>query len=202
MMEDARDQLLSKGFHVAGGLLSPCHGAYGKRSLAPMYDRLNMLRLACSDSDWLNVDHWECCQAGWTRTMEFLGRCHEEMQKLWPGSKAILVCGADLVESFVKVRDDGTPSWMSEHVETILSRNGIVCLERSGTSLQNVIDEHEVLKKNRDNILTFHQDIDNNVSSSLVRGLLQKGRSIKYLVHEEVLKYIQNRHLAALAAWQ
>lgn len=202
MMEDARDRMLAEGYHVAGGFMSAVHAAYGKKTLAPMHHRLNMLGMACSDSDWLDMDPWECTREGWTRTIECLKRFHDEMQKLWPGSRVVLVCGADLVESFVRVRDDGTPSWIQDQVETILSRNGVVCLERKGTNLEEVLNAHEIFKRNRKNITIFRQDIDNNVSSTFVRRLLQQGRSIKYLVHEEILKYIQKHHLAALEAWQ
>jgi nicotinamide mononucleotide adenylyltransferase len=51
-------------WEVIGGFISPTHDAYGKKSLAPMRHRINMTELALRDSDWINVDTWECAQEG------------------------------------------------------------------------------------------------------------------------------------------
>jgi hypothetical protein len=49
----------------------------------------------------------------------------------------MLVCGADLLESFDQVLQDGSDLWSIEDRNTIAS-NGIACLLREGTDLDAV----------------------------------------------------------------
>lgn len=83
----------------------------------------------------------------------------------------------------------------------ILAKCGVVCMERDSTDLQAVIAQHDVLRRNKDNIITFKPSSTNNISSTLVRKLLKKGDSIKYMVHEEAVKYIQQKDLKSDPAW-
>ena len=67
--ERARDHLHNLGTHVVvGGVISPVNDAYGKKDLASGSHRLEMLRLALRDSDWIRLSTWEMRQQGWTRT--------------------------------------------------------------------------------------------------------------------------------------
>ena len=73
IFEEARTALHATGqYAVVGGYLSPVHARYGKATLAPMHDRINMTKLAVADSEWLVADEFECRQDGWTRTAQVL----------------------------------------------------------------------------------------------------------------------------------
>eukprot|EP00049_Salpingoeca_infusionum_P006816 m.111626 g.111626 ORF g.111626 m.111626 type:complete len:62 (+) comp13453_c0_seq2:272-457(+) len=50
----------------------------------------------------------------------------------------MLVCGGDLLQTIPHIKDDGQPLWIPDDVDTLLSRNGVVCLERPGTDLSQV----------------------------------------------------------------
>jgi len=49
----------------------------------------------------------------------------------------MLLCGGDLLGTFDTILEDGRPLWLPEHRDIILS-NGIACIERQGTDLQQV----------------------------------------------------------------
>jgi len=202
MLEDARDGLRSKGCNVVGGLMSPTHANYGKKSLVEMYHRVNMLGLALQDSDWIQVQPWECMQDAWTPTALVLSMMQDEISKMYPGSKVMMLCGADLLESFAAITPDGSPLWLPEHQQLILGKCGVVSMDREGTDLDQVISKHDILRNNMANIITFKPSSQNNISSSLVRKLLQNGDSIKYMVHDEILKYISGQDLKSKPAWK
>jgi len=201
LMEEARDALVKKGVHVAGGFISPVHAKYGKKSLVSMHHRLNMVGLSLQDSDWLEVDLWECAQDEYTPTAPVLvNRFETEIAKLCPDVRVQLVCGADLLATFSSIRPDGTPVWLPADVEIILTRCGVVCMAREGTDVQKVITDDALLVENQENITLFTCKVSNNVSSTLARELLQNGGSVRQLVPMAVIDYIRSNDLWSDAA--
>ena len=55
--------------------------AYAKPGLAPVNDRIDMLRTAIASDRWLRVDTWEGEQASWTRTKLVLDHHLEEVKR-------------------------------------------------------------------------------------------------------------------------
>eukprot|EP00811_Abedinium_folium_P035392 NODE_8188_length_1515_cov_16.369597.p1 GENE.NODE_8188_length_1515_cov_16.369597~~NODE_8188_length_1515_cov_16.369597.p1 ORF type:complete len:278 (+),score=25.44 NODE_8188_length_1515_cov_16.369597:82-915(+) len=202
MMEEARDAMVARGYYVAGGFLSPVHQKYGKRSLVSMQHRLRMLALAVKDSDWLNVDGWECSQEGFTLTARVLDTHFQPaISELSPGARAVLVCGADQFQSFAHVNPDGTPLWSPEDQEVIIGRCGVVVMGREDISLEEIIEQSALFKRHRANIVTFSPVVVNNISSTVIRKLLREHKSVKYLVHDDVQAYIYQHDLANSEAW-
>merc|ERR1719221_1448184 len=109
----------------------------------------------------------------------------------------MMVCGADLLESFRAKKSDGSPVWSPEDQQIILSDCGIICATREGTDLTKVINGTEVLKKNKKNIEVFSSPVQNNISSTLIRKLLKENKSIMYLVTDGVRSYIKEHNIGA-----
>lgn len=64
-------------------------------------------------------------------------------------------------------------------------------VERSGTDMDDALAS---LKQWEDNIHVIHQMIQNDVSSTKIRLFLKRDMSIRYLIPEPVIRYIdQNR---------
>eukprot|EP01027_Heterolobosea_sp_BB2_P018327 GEZU01025838.1.p1 GENE.GEZU01025838.1~~GEZU01025838.1.p1 ORF type:complete len:154 (+),score=26.69 GEZU01025838.1:244-705(+) len=104
--------------------------------------------------------------------------------------KVLLVCGADLLESFA------VPNlWAEEDMRIILSQFGIVALERGSKDLRTIIHEHDILADHRRNIFIAKEWVTNDVSSTKLRLQLRRGLSIKYLTPDPVVKYIQQEQL-------
>ncbi|EFC50192.1 predicted protein [Naegleria gruberi] len=196
MFETARDFLQNEeGYHVVGGFISPVHQDYEKRkpTLISAKYRVDMCRLAVSDSDWINIDEWEVNQSEYSRTLLVLKHFQDEIEKSYTSTtelRIMLLCGADLLQSFVK-----PGVWIPEQVEYILSKFGACCIERDGISVNTIVFEHDTLYRNKKNIHIIPEWIINDVSSTKVRQLVRRNNSVKYYVHDKVEKYINEHKL-------
>ncbi|XP_075046363.1 nicotinamide/nicotinic acid mononucleotide adenylyltransferase 1-like isoform X2 [Mixophyes fleayi] len=212
-------------YKVVKGIISPVSDGYKKKGLVEGSHRLTMAQLAAESSDWIEVDVWECSQKEWTETVlahhqqqqqqlvcANSGRnqkkpgsrkghkrkrdnsCQDVTDYNCPESKATpqvkLLCGADMLESL------GTPNlWKPEHVVEIVSSFGLVCIARLGSDARKFIYESDVLWKYKDNIHLVEEWITNDISSTKVRRALRRGLSVRYLVPDPVLDYIQAHDL-------
>uniref|UniRef100_A0A182NE84 Cytidyltransferase-like domain-containing protein n=1 Tax=Anopheles dirus TaxID=7168 RepID=A0A182NE84_9DIPT len=188
MFEIARDHIQQMGLgQVVGGIVSPVHDSYAKKGLVSATHRCAMIKIGLKTSDWIHLSDWETQQEEWTRTRQVLqyhqnyinsylkdtnGTINNQHIPAWipEGIKRTagqvhlkLLCGADLLESFA------TPGlWKDEDLEAILGYHGIVR-----------------------NITIVTNWVTNDVSSTLIRRLLGRGLSVKYLLDDHVAEYIK-----------
>ncbi|CAF0838849.1 unnamed protein product [Didymodactylos carnosus] len=197
IFEQAKNYLMyespNQKFDVVGALLSPVHDAYGKKSLIRDLHRINMCKLATEDSSWIAVSSWEISQAGWTTTAETLMKYQTVLNSahLYTSDiRVMLLCGADVVES-TKIPD----LWRPDHIKLIFGTIGVVVIERIGLDLQVLIEQDPVLSLYKQNIHIVPQTIINNISATSVRNLLANNLSVKYLLPDKVIKYIEDNEL-------
>ncbi|XP_063541853.1 nicotinamide/nicotinic acid mononucleotide adenylyltransferase 1 [Cydia strobilella] len=101
-----------------------------------------------------------------------------------------LLCGADLLESFA------TPGlWSDDDLETIVGRHGLVVVSRAGGQPDKFVFDSDMLYKYRRNITLVTNYIANEVSSTVIRRLVRRRESAKYLTHDDVLAYIRHHTL-------
>jgi nicotinamide mononucleotide adenylyltransferase len=193
MFELARHHLKTKmGIQVEKGVISPTNDGYAliKPSLSPAIHRLAMIRLALSDveSDWIICDDWETRQNEWIRTLPAL-RHYSTIY----GKNLRLLCGADLLESFL------IPNlWADEHIEEIIRDFGIVALPRPGSNpwkLLHTSSKSHIFNKHPNQIVILDEDVQVNISSTMVRDAIREGKPIDSLVHPSVARYIRNKGL-------
>lgn len=208
MFELARDSLSSPSAEVVCGLVSPVCDRYAKLGLAPANHRCEMLSLALASSSWVKLDTWECEQESWTRTRRVLDhhrhRLAAEGLPTHTGPKRrrrrqsdnlndvqlMLLCGADLLQSF---RVPGL--WSEEDMEHILVQYGLVVVTRSGCDVARTIYELDILYRHRSQIHIVTEWIPNEISSTAIRRALKRGESVKYLIPDPVIDYIQQHGL-------
>lgn len=68
-------------------------------------------------------------------------------------------------------------------------------MEREGDSVEEIIKENELLKRNKNNIKKLTQNIKSNLSATYIRKQIKEGKSIKAYVPEEVAEYIEQNKL-------
>lgn len=102
----------------------------------------------------------------------------------------MLLCGADVLESF------GIPNmWKQDDVAEILGRYGLVCVTRSGSDPHKFIHQSDMLWKYRKNIHVVPEWVTNEISATHVRRALRRGQSVRYLLPDDVIHYIQEHKL-------
>ncbi|XP_058058060.1 uncharacterized protein LOC131209091 isoform X1 [Anopheles bellator] len=211
MFEIARDHIQQMGLgQVVGGIVSPVHDSYAKKGLVSATHRCAMVKIGLKSSEWINLSDWETQQEEWTRTRQVLqyhqnfinsylkdanGTINNQHIPAWipEGIKKTagqvhlkLLCGADLLESFA------TPGlWKDEDLEAILGYHGIVVISRAGSNPEQFIFNSDLLSRYRRNITIVTNWVTNDVSSTLIRRLLSRGLSVKYLLDEHVTEYIK-----------
>ena len=219
MFELAKDYLEDTGrYKVVKGIISPVGGGYKKKGLIEAHHRMQMAQLARGGCDWITVDPWESSQPEWMETVK-VARHHcdelvavgqnKELQRRrrsarkenspqdFPPRHAtrqnprlMLLCGADVLDSF------GIPNlWKEKDVAEIVGLHGVVCISRYGADAEKVIHQSDALWRHRKNIHVVHEWVTNEISATHVRRALRRGQSVRYLLPDPVVRYIQENNL-------
>ncbi|XP_065578562.1 nicotinamide/nicotinic acid mononucleotide adenylyltransferase 1-like [Artemia franciscana] len=220
IFELAKDHLHKLGsFSVLGGIISPVHDAYGKKDLAPAVHRLEMCQRSVSSSSWISVSDWEVTRPGWSRTRTTLNfyesylnslLSSNEIPPMWAshivGSakeeeaeklNVKLVCGADLLESFA------IPNlWLDEDIDHIVGHHGMVVISRAGSCPEKFIYDSDALTQNKNNIFLVTEWITNEISSTKIRRALQRKESVKYLIQDSVIDYVNENRLYVVRSFR
>ncbi|KAF2198424.1 Nucleotidylyl transferase [Delitschia confertaspora ATCC 74209] len=199
MFEQAADYCeFQTDFEIIGGYFSPVGDAYKKAGLASAQHRINMTRIAVQDSStWISVDPWEPLHKEYLPTVKVLDHFEYELNEVMGGIetytgekrkiRVALLAGADLIQTM------STPGvWAQEDLTRILGHYGAFILERSGTDIDDALAS---LQQFRDNIHVMQQLIQNDVSSTKIRLFRKRGMSIRYLIPDKVVEYIDQHGL-------
>lgn len=101
-----------------------------------------------------------------------------------------LLCGADVLKTFQ------TPNlWKDAHIQEIVEKFGLVCVNRSGHDLKRYILDSPILQQFQHNIHLAREPVLNEISATYVRKALGQGQSVKYLLPESVITYIRDQGL-------
>ncbi|ODM96475.1 Nicotinamide/nicotinic acid mononucleotide adenylyltransferase 1 [Orchesella cincta] len=208
IMELARDYLVKLGFNVIGGAVSPVHDAYGKQDLALSKHRLQMVKLALNSSDWVKLSSWEATNSCWTRTRLVLDHHQEQLTKYdrdisgeWlPDSSTLendsgpvqlkVVCGADYLDSF-----NQPGLWAEDDMVKLARDYGLVVISREGNDPFSSIYKSDILYANKANIHIVHEWIRNEISSTKVRRAIRRSESVRYILPDPVVEYINSEKL-------
>jgi len=202
----AKDQVIEEGkYELLGGYYSPVSDYYKKEGLAKATHRVRMCELAVEKtSTWLMVDAWESLQDAYQRTAVVLDHFHEELNGgadggvlLSDGSRRririMLLAGGDLIQSM------GEPGvWAEADLHHILGRYGCMIVERTGADVWSFLLSHDILWTYRRNLHVVTQVIYDDVSSSKIRLFVRRGKSIRYLLPQSVVRYMAENQLYRL----
>lgn len=199
MFEMASDFVrFNTDFQVIGGWLSPVSDAYKKVGLAAGHHRVNMCAVAVEHSSWLMVDPFETAvrnsngEPVYVPTARVLDHFDHEINEVLGGvdGKKVKICllaGSDLIQTM------STPNlWSPTDLDIILGKYGAFIIERSGTDIEEALAS---LQQYENNIWVISQVIQNDVSSTKVRLFLKKDLSVRYLIPDPVVAYIEEHGL-------
>ena len=108
LLEIAKEHLNSLDeYHVIGGYVSPTHDAGIERKLSTLpttwQHRLEMCRLAVSDSSWIMVDDWQISREKNHGAQQSKQRLRDLLQNVHPAIKIISICGGDALPKLKSV---------------------------------------------------------------------------------------------------
>ena len=66
---------------------------------------------------------------------------------------------------------------------------------RNQDNIKEIINNDELLSHYKENICELSSEARNDISSTLVRSQIKKGKSIKYMLPDEVYEYIEKNNL-------
>lgn len=150
------------------------------RHVTPAKDRLAMCRLATLTNPRFDVSSIEIDRGGDTYTVDTL----RQLRAFYPDNVDLyFITGADAVLSILKWRDSAA----------IASLAHLIAVTRPGCDITDAF-KAELAAKTRFDI-GYLQMTALSISSSMLRGFVAQGRSIRYLVPFSVFDYIQRHGL-------
>lgn len=132
-------------------------------------DRLSMTKLAIKGDSRFKVLDLEIKRGGVSYTVDTV----RELKNKFKRAEFYLIVGSDLANDF--------PTW--KYFESLKKAVKIVVAKRRAYPLE------------RKNNFIMMQIVQMGISSSYIRGLIKKGFSVKYLVTDNVAKYIEKHRL-------
>lgn len=150
-------------------------------NITDKYDRYNMVVLATANNENFVVSDMEIEKVGKTYTVDTL----REIKKTYPTCEIFFITGADAICDIETWKD----------VEENFKLATFIAATRPGISLLRAQDYIEKLEKkyNAKIINVYVPSLD--ISSTYIRDQLSLGKSIRYLVPEEVYRYIHEKCL-------
>lgn len=150
--------------------------------IAPASDRVEMLRIATMGKPCLEVSLLETQREGYTYTVDTLTK----LKTLYPKNCEFhYIIGADTLFEL--------ESW--KRYEEVFALCEFICFYRPGYSIESISAQIRHLREKYGKIIQMARCEGMDVSSTLIRQMIRKGRPVTGLVPEGVDKYIAEHKL-------
>ncbi len=153
-------------------IVSPQNPLKDKSSLAPERDRLHMIRLSIDDNPKLRASDIEFKLPKPSYTIDTLTYLKEK----YPKREFVLIMGSDNIETLQK--------W--KNYERLLNDYNIYVYRRPGYD-QNPFPDHSGIQ--------FYDAPQMMISASMIRQYIQEKKSVRYMVPEPALEYLESGQL-------
>lgn len=157
---------------------NPPHKVNKQKTKAEL--RIEMVKRAIADNPRVELSTYEARNDDVVYTHETL----EYFKKSYPENEFYYIMGED---SFMTI-----DTW--KNYEKILNDKLIVFTRSNTDSDSDLVKKVDQIKKDNKEIYLIN-NLNINISSTLIRGLVKEGKSIKYLVTDEVIDFIGEHNL-------
>lgn len=155
----------------------PVSTKYNRKSnLVEDTHRYNMLKIMCKDEEKLEVSDIELTYKRQLYTIETL----DMFKNKYPDHDIYFIMGTDNLKDL--------HTW--KEPERILKNYKIIVLERGEDKLEEIIENDELLKKNKTSIIIAKKIKPIKISSTMIREKIKNEEDVKDFFKEEVLEYI------------
>lgn len=159
----------------------PVSDAYPKKDLLAAEYRVEMLKKVCKLNPHFKVSTIEVDASAPLNSIETL----RAMQNTYKDYEIWLTIGTDNLKLMT--------SWLG--YKQILEEFRCLVLERDEDVLEKIIARDEVLKQYKDRFIKIRESIHSDTSATLLREKLRQGKSIRYMLPDEIYFYIKQKGL-------
>lgn len=159
----------------------PVGDKYYKSGLIPAHHRVEMLKEICKSNPRFEVSEVEVKSDKLLNTIDSLKILQEE----YPEYNIMFVMGSDNLKQI--------HTW--NNYDELMQKFYFMTIARNGDNPLKIIEENPLLFKYKDKIIVAQESVRNDGNSTYVRNLINSGKSIRYLVPDEVYFYIQKNNL-------
>lgn len=170
------EQLGNEQSQIEKIIFMPVNSNYQKADLIANEHRYQMLKLVCDKNDKFEVSKIEIEEEKPLYTIETL----RKMQEQYPEYEIAFIMGSDNLKQLEK--------W--KKADELVKEFKIYLLERDKDEVEKIIQASKFLRENKTAFMKAKNNITSNLSSTFVRQKLKEGKSIRYLMPDEVMSYI------------
>ena len=154
---------------------------YEKQGLVANEHRYNMLKNVTDNNPKFEVSNIDFKQNKSMTTKTLLDNVKKHNMK----DEIIFLTGSDNLKE-ISLWEEG---------EGLLESYKILVKARGRDNIENIINSDKLLKKYRKNIEGVNEKIKSNYNSTYVRKQIKDNKSVRYLMPDEVYKYIEKNNL-------
>lgn len=175
------EQIYNELENIEKVIFLPVSSKYEKNSLLSNEHRYNMLKIIIDKNEHFELSDIELKQDRQLSTLETL----KLLQEKYPNNILYFVIGTDNLKEI--------STWSSS--EELVSKFKILVLERGEDSFEEIMEKDKFLIAHKNSFILLKENIRTNLSSTFVRNNIKAGKSVKYLVPDEILQYIKDNNL-------
>lgn len=175
------EQVLNQYQEVEKVIFVPVNKKYEKDGLEENKHRYNMLNLVIKKNSNFILSDIDMQENRSLYTIETL----EEIKKKYQDKDICFLIGSDNLKEL--------HTWY--RAEELISKYKVLVMERNQDKVEEIIKHNELLNCYKENIEKLNEEIRSNFSSTYVRAQIKKGKSVRYLLPDEIYEYIQENNL-------
>ena len=168
-------------FNLDAVYFVPVGNLYNKPSLIDENYRYKMLELICDDKIMV-----ENIELGRKQTLNTL-LAFELIEQKYKSTENYYIMGADNFEKL--------PTW--KNAKELIENFKYIIFERNGSDSKSLLATQEILKQNKNNFEFLDEKKYSNVSSGIIRELIQNGnyKECEKYTKPEIVQYIEKNNL-------
>lgn len=152
-----------------------------KEAVISSEHRYNMLKLVCDKNEKFEVSRIEIDNDRPLYTIETLNI----LQEKYPNHQILFATGTDNLKEF--------DTW--EGADKIAEKYQVLVLNRDNDNMEDIIASNSFLRANKGIFIGINETTRTNLSSTFVREKIRTGKSVRYLMPDEVYEYIKENKL-------
>ncbi|MCM1543351.1 MAG: nicotinate-nucleotide adenylyltransferase [Blautia sp.] len=152
-----------------------------EQDIAPAADRLRMTELAVTRNRYFKCLDLEIKKGGYTYSHETM----EELNQVYPGNQFYFIMGADCLFTL--------ETW--KNPQRLLQCCKLIVAVRDQASMEEMEEKKAELEQRFGGEILLLPFIRMSLSSTQIRERIRQGKSVRYMVPDSVLTYIEGKRL-------